>query len=376
MTELIEFLTSKEIIMVYIVAIMACALYFVIHLIDKHYYKRKQKHNTRELNRLVENINYELSKEREEIATIPEDISQQVIHVEPVLEELTLEEPTIIQSEILEDKTLELNNEKIVVEVNETGNNKIESQESVGNNSKEELDTTLEEQPEIIETNRNEEILDTIEPEEILDYTSAEPNQTEAQDELRRLTEELTKAEQEAPKNINLTSYEEMQEKEAIISLEELLKRSKEMYESNELTQYADEGNEPISLEDLEKKVKESLEVEELSQIVTEPTAAIPTIAPLQVEEMPEETNAYSEPNKFVMEDFYTIKANETRNSQTAYQQYKSMPIISPIYGLEKESTKTDLELENTANYEKLDEEIKKTNEFIMTLKELQKNLD
>ena len=33
-------------------------------------------------------------------------------------------------------------------------------------------------------------------------------------------------------------------------------------------------------------------------------------------------------------------------------------------------------ELENTANYEKLDAEIKKTNDFLMTLKELHNHLD
>ena len=37
---------------------------------------------------------------------------------------------------------------------------------------------------------------------------------------------------------------------------------------------------------------------------------------------------------------------------------------------------KTSIELENTANYEKLDEEIRKTNEFLSKLRELQKNLD
>ena len=34
------------------------------------------------------------------------------------------------------------------------------------------------------------------------------------------------------------------------------------------------------------------------------------------------------------------------------------------------------MELENTANYDNLDEEIRKTNEFLMTLRELQKKLD
>ena len=43
--------------------------------------------------------------------------------------------------------------------------------------------------------------------------------------------------------------------------LEELVKKSKEMYEANELSQYADEGNEPISLADLEKKMNETSEV-------------------------------------------------------------------------------------------------------------------
>ena len=61
------------------------------------------------------------------------------------------------------------------------------------------------------------------------------------------------------------------------------------------------------------------------------------------------------------MDDFKTIKTSK----------YRPTPVISPIFGLEK-NYKKDLELENTANYEKLDEEIKKTNEFMMTLKELQ----
>ena len=56
---------------------------------------------------------------------------------------------------------------------------------------------------------------------------------------------------------------------------------------------------------------------------------------------------------------------------------FKSSPVISPVYGIEKEEiSANELELENTANYEKLDEEIKKTNEFLMTLRELQKKLD
>ena len=130
------------------------------------------------------------------------------------------------------------------------------------------------------------------------------------------------------------------------------------MYESNELTQYEDEGNEPISLADLEKKFKEANEV--VNAIETEET--------------------YEEPVKeeqLVIDDFINVKVEEPK--RPVYQEnvkYKPSPIISPIYGIEKEPSKTDIELENTANYEKLDEEIKKTNEFLMTLRELQKHLD
>ena len=69
-------------------------------------------------------------------------------------------------------------------------------------------------------------------------------------------------------------------------------------------------------------------------------------------------------------------------------QGFKSSPIISPVYGIERKQfeeaekinppqiNSNELALENTANYEKFDAEIRKTNEFIAALKELQKKLD
>lgn len=351
MTELINFLTSEEIIMVYIVAFIACALYFIIHLIDKYYYKRKLRQNTRELNRLVENINYELSKEREEeIVNVKEEVPEEAVYVEPVL----IEDPIFDEAEIVPIVDLTEKDEE-VVEVNEVENLDMSVEDAISETS---FQQEAVEEPKMVE--------------EVLDYTSPEPNQTEAQAELKRLTEALEQAE-EVTKNIDLTSYEEMQEKEAIISLDELLKRSKEMYESNELTQYADEGNEPISLEDLERKVKESL-----SQEAVEEPVLIKDIASVtdDIEVIEPEIVKTEEVKTMVLDDFYTISSKEAKESKTAYKQFKSMPVISPVYGIEKKATTSDLELENTANYEKLDEEIKKTNEFLMTLKDLQKNLD
>ena len=76
------------------------------------------------------------------------------------------------------------------------------------------------------------------------------------------------------------------------------------------------------------------------------------------------------------MDDFNNVKVEEEIIKP---KKFKSSPVISPVYGIEKDTSSksaTELELENTANYDKLDEEIKKTNEFLMTLRELQKKLD
>ena len=102
------------------------------------------------------------------------------------------------------------------------------------------------------------------------------------------------------------------------------------------------------------------------------------------------------EPVKVTLADFNTIKVTEpveqtideqptsitvesVKPLSESYQntrKFERTPVISPIYGIEKTETAENIALENTANYDKLDEEIKKTNEFLMTLRELQKNLD
>ena len=80
--DLIEFLTSKEIIMVYIVAGVACLLCFIIYLVEKNNVKARQRHNTRELNKLVEEIKEETNIE-DEVVDNSEPVLQ-VIETEPV----------------------------------------------------------------------------------------------------------------------------------------------------------------------------------------------------------------------------------------------------------------------------------------------------
>lgn len=402
MNELIEFLTSKEIIVVYIVAVVACLLCFIIYLVDKNYYKRKQRHNTKELNKLVEEVTEIVEDKKTDISI--ETYETPVLS--PVVEEYVTQKETNVDSAVLTSK--EINNLPEEAEITNDGkeDKEKEDKEIVYTELLEEpapeinvedlvlstmTDTTASaeynEEPEILSV--EEVISDTTTPEvasiqEELEYTSIEPDRQQAQEELMRLTEELEKAEQEA-KTIDLTSYEEEQEENAIISLDELMKKSKEMYASNEITQYADEGNEPISIEDLERRMQA---VKEDITTITTPVENHEQSASSIVEEL--------EPVKVTLADFNTIKVTEpveqtideqptsitvesVKPLSESYQntrKFERTPVISPIYGIEKTETAENIALENTANYDKLDEEIKKTNEFLMTLRELQKNLD
>ena len=143
--------------------------------------------------------------------------------------------------------------------------------------------------------------------------------------------------------------------------------------------------NEPISLEELEMRMnkvqKDIVAIEEELEII-EPKQETTAVEEVEVIEELEPTT-----QKVVLDDFNTIKIEEevlkpVVEPKPLYQSYQTekkferSPVISPIYGIERRETSEDIALENTANYEKLDEEIKKTNEFLMTLRELQGKLD
>jgi len=127
-------------------------------------------------------------------------------------------------------------------------------------------------------------------------------------------------------------------EEDAIISYEELKNSKNFGYTDEEMENYVDEKDAIISMQELEKLYYESQKIE-----------------------------VSLEDNK---EDYKTVKdLPEISDSNN----FKASPYISPIYG--KAKTDQDLMLEQTANLEKLNEEIKKTNEFLKMLKDLKKNL-
>ena len=389
MRDLVEFLTSQEIMIVYAIAFGLCVFCVVSYIVKINSSKYRMKNNTRELNKLVGEIKEQTNEEEISYLDDKEDSFQG-----PVLENVTtnndlkmdegssvielLESTAEIQGTVSEQsKSSEVEEieelEPIIIEpivslendINTVDTNKIE----VNNENK-------------IESNSNESEVELVsqesqeKQEEALQYTSVEPSPEDARRELDRLKEELTlqQAQEDEMENIALNNYEEEQEANAIISLEELVQKSKDMYEANELTQYADEGNEPISLQDLERKLdKKASELEDTFIIEN----VVPESELLESEE---------ENNEAVIVNSEAINTN-TVNTVSVREMpeisseriFKSSPIISPIYGIEKKDTDmspTEIELENTANYDKLDEEIKKTNEFLMTLRELQKKLD
>ena len=313
MDNLFDFLTSREIIIVYIIAAFSCLVCFIVYLVERNNDKLRRRHNTRELNKLVEKVKEEVVEEE-----------NPVMYEEPVLE--VINENACSVDQMLEDT----GNLKVLGDVAETH------------------DTF------VIEPKKYDESI------EELEYVDAVPDQETAKQELKKLEEDLLQKEIDNNRpaifndievldyndnNIKLTDYEEEQEKTAIISLDELVKKEKELYALNEVNQYKDEGDEPISIHDLEVKM---------------------------------DKKASTIDDTFIIENVVDQEeVNKEINNVEESSMFHCSPIISPIFGIEDINNKSnDLELENTANYEKLDKEIKKTNEFLMSLKELKEKLD
>ncbi len=214
----------------------------------------------------------------------------------------------------------------------------------------------IEEEPIVKEDNQEELLMEEVSEEEIKPEINPIIEESEEvfipQEEVKEATVEIEKETVKKDKKIldafeeleeiennlpnekdDVTNFEAEQERTAIISLDELLKRSNELYNDNEVVQY-DDGNEPISIDEVIKMFKRDENAQEI-----------------ETKEVPEE---YQE----VVEEHVPYSKKET------------IPFISSVYGIEKENNA--LEFENTATYEKLDRE--KYNDFVTQLKEMNEN--
>ncbi len=134
----------------------------------------------------------------------------------------------------------------------------------------------------------------------------------------------------------DIKAFEDKQEEDAIISMDELSKVIKTRTIEN--TSYEEDESMPISIDELyQKSGKASVKLDDF-ETIDEKISIEDVVDPLR---MPRAEN---------------------------------VSIISPIFGRLDEEI--DLKLENTADLDKLNEEIKKTNEFLKTLKELKSKLN
>ncbi len=374
MENIIDFLATKEVLIVLAIIGIILFIYFILwfnEFLKKHEEKKKLQNNTMQLNKLVEEVARANKKESIQ-KTTPitkeepknEEIKEEKIET-PLVSNTTIVNPVIVPEEKVEVVKAEPTPE-VVIESIASSPIEVEpvvvsvKENPVNINDSIMLNNQFEEKVEVVEPTVITPVESPKNEEEVIKYKDEVYTESEAKAELERITEELKKLEnEEKEENIELTKFETEQEENAIISLDELIAKGKTITEQNEITQYQDDGNEPISIKELEERYRKEKEQVEV----------------LEVEESKEEKP------KLSIDDFLSAKEKVTPLKE-AYSEKKSTyhpsPIISPIYGIEEEPVKknTTLELENTANYDKFDEEIRKTNEFLSKLKELQQKLD
>ena len=218
-----------------------------------------------------------------------------------------------------------------------------EEQEELSPIQKEEMiEMTTQVQEEVLENNNIEiqEVNEVVTDEEIESLDLEPPmikkietvetnldNKAKALVELAKIEDTL---EHQVSLEDTLTNLETIEEENAIISYQELLENTNEL-----TTVMEDDGDEPITLDEVFKLF-----------------------------------NGNNDDGIIINESLEALPIEE------AYQgEFNSSPYLSPINGVEGENL-ADIQLENTANLEKLDKEIRKTNQFLNILNELKKNLE
>ena len=338
MSELLAKITEDNLTIFCVLLCIAAFLITLIVSIELYNNKKKKKilllenkNDEKELNiKKDDNIIYEVedeelekTKAKIELAKLKEKLEQEekekTILEEEAKKEEMVSEPVVSQTEItppvpaVEVQIVEQVNQEIPVQVAE-------------------------------EINKSEPVTQTIAVKEekldnYLNQTISKPVQEE-----KKETKEEVVINNEQPKEA-VKSFEEEEEENAIISYDELKKAANFGYTDEEMDKYVDEKDAIISIAELERLYKES------------------TALNIETANEKEEVELKS----------FDIKRVEDLPEISSEKKFQSTPFISPVYGIG--AVEESLELEQTANLAKLNEEIKKTNEFLKALKELKKNL-
>lgn len=163
-------------------------------------------------------------------------------------------------------------------------------------------------------------------------YVTSTKTEEDAKKELEEAAKKLVYEE----KNdlIGPTFFEKVQEEKSIISYDELLKAN---LDPDELDNYRveDEGNEPITLDELYRKNIDDL-----------------------IEKQEEKIN-----------NFNKVQEIEPKK-------FKNSSVISPVFGIKSDNEYKSLEAYKSTNVKNIEDEIKKTEEFLSELKKLKERIE
>ncbi len=329
MQNITDLLLSKEILIVYIILGIAILLCLLIYIIDKITYKSKLKKNTLELIDLVNKVNDKLANDSIPTSSILEDNS------------LSDTKRVEINNNDLSYTNIEPTREEAIREIEAIKEELVKEETSTENDT---LDSAF----------KNEEIVDTVE-----EIDNSSNNQVE---------ETINNNDTD---NIISNQYDD---EDVPITLDEYMMISTDKY-NNDTLEISDEEDALISFDEVSKKFdRVNNEIEEItSPVGIELQNVIESVYNNNKEE------AVILENKVV--EMHTLSdLSEPERVRVPYMRdkFRNSNFISPIFGLEKVNLPTleELQIENTANYDKLDQEIKKTNNFLKELHELKKNLE
>lgn len=175
--------------------------------------------------------------------------------------------------------------------------------------------------------------------------------------------------------NININEVKEEASEEIEVLEQTMFKTPVEIkVEKEEIDPFISEDEESaiISFEELEKTPNTALSEDGIVNYEDEKTAVISI---LELQKLYEESQNITTKNPKEVELLnFDVKKMEDLPKIKDFSNFQSSPFISPIHGLTQ--TENDIILTSTANLERLNKEIKKTNEFLQALKVLKKNLE
>ena len=184
------------------------------------------------------------------------------------------------------------------------------------------------------EDNVNNTVNDVKPIEQEVVYVANKPTEEDAKKELEEAAKKLVYEE----KNdlIGPTFFEKVQEEKSIISYDELLKAN---LDPDELDNYRveDEGNEPITLDELYKKNIDDL-----------------------IEKQEEKINNF----------------NKVQELKEEPKRFKNSSVISPVFGIKSDNEYKKLEAYKRSDVRNIEDEIKKTEEFLSELKKLKERIE